>query len=66
MVKTNNREAPIDGIDTVVLAVGSKPNSGLFEKVKAKKAEMFLIGDSSQPRTALEAIHEGSKIARQL
>ena len=66
LVKTNNREAPIDGIDTVVLAVGSKPNSGLFEKVKAKKAEMFLIGDSSQPRTALEAIHEGSKIARQL
>ena len=66
VVITNGGEAPIHGIDTVVLAVGSKPNSGLFEKVKAKKAEMFLIGDSSQPRTALEAIHEGSKIARQL
>jgi hypothetical protein len=49
-----------------VLAVGSNPNFELFEKVKAKKAEMFLIGDSLQPRTALEAIHEGSKIARQL
>lgn len=66
VVITNGREDPIDGIDTVVLAVGSDPNSELFEKVKAKKAEMFLIGDSLQPRTALEAVHEGSKIAREL
>jgi 2,4-dienoyl-CoA reductase-like NADH-dependent reductase (Old Yellow Enzyme family)/thioredoxin reductase len=64
LVITNNREEPIDGIDTVVLAVGSKPNSELFEKIKAEKAEVFIIGDSLKPRTALEAIHEGSKIAR--
>ena len=66
LVITNSREEPIDGIDTVVLAVGSKPNSELFEKAKGKKAEMLIIGDSLQPRTALEAIHEGSKIAREL
>ncbi|MCK4827767.1 FAD-dependent oxidoreductase, partial [bacterium] len=66
LVITNNREESIDGIDTVVLAVGSRPNSELFEKIKAEKAEVFIIGDSLEPRTALEAIHEGSKIARKL
>jgi len=51
------------GADTVIIAVGSGPNHQLFEKIKGKVSEVFIIGDSLKPRRILEAIAEGFETA---
>jgi pyruvate/2-oxoglutarate dehydrogenase complex dihydrolipoamide dehydrogenase (E3) component len=52
------------GADTVVLACGSIPDAGLLEKVKGVVPEVHVIGDCFKPRTLLEAVDEGSRVAR--
>jgi len=45
-----------------------KSNTDLYEKVKATNPsyKMFNIGDSKEPRTMMEAIHEGFETAYNL
>jgi len=45
--------------DTVVLAVGSKPESDLCEILKEDLKEIYLVGDAVIPRKAMDAIYEG-------
>lgn len=45
--------------DTVVLAVGCQKNDRLYEQLKARGGEVYVIGDAQKPRTILDAIHEG-------
>jgi thioredoxin reductase len=45
--------------ETVVLAMGSRPNQALLEAVKGRFPEVIPIGDCLEPRKAKEAIHEG-------
>ncbi|MEM3012867.1 MAG: FAD-dependent oxidoreductase, partial [Candidatus Hadarchaeales archaeon] len=52
--------------ESVVLAVGSRPNSSLAEELKGKVEELYLVGDCSQPRKALEAIQEGWEVGLRL
>ena len=52
--------------DTVVIAVGTQSESGLFEAVKDLIPEVYRVGDCIQARTALEAIHEAAQLGRQI
>jgi 2,4-dienoyl-CoA reductase (NADPH2) len=52
--------------DTVVLAVGMKSKNQLAESLKNVVTELYTIGDCVAPRDALDAIHEGAQIARQI
>ena len=45
--------------DTIVLAVGIRPNKDLEEALKKLPAKLFLVGDCVSPRKAIDAIHEG-------
>jgi len=45
--------------DSVVLALGFKPETGLFEALKGKVPELYTIGDSLAPRKIGDAINEG-------
>lgn len=45
--------------DTVILAVGSVSKGDLIEELRDVSMEVHVIGDAMQPRTMLEAIHEG-------
>ena len=58
----------LEGIDTFILATGVKPNRDLLKSVKKLKPpfKTYRIGDCKKPRTILEAIHEGFKIAYKL
>ncbi|MCL5961183.1 MAG: FAD-dependent oxidoreductase [Chloroflexi bacterium] len=49
----------VDGVDTVVLAMGQLPNDGLYKALKGKVAELYRVGDCVVPRTVEEAIYEG-------
>jgi 2,4-dienoyl-CoA reductase (NADPH2) len=50
--------------DTVVLAAGAKPVNFLYEQVKSRFKEVYLIGDAKSPRNALEAVAEGLEAGR--
>ncbi len=49
--------------DTAVLAVGTKPNDGLYDELKDRVAELYKIGDCVKPRKALDATKEAADLA---
>ncbi len=53
----------IDGFDTIVLAVGSKPDDRIARSLEGKVPELYVIGDASEPRETLEAVYEGEEVA---
>jgi 2,4-dienoyl-CoA reductase-like NADH-dependent reductase (Old Yellow Enzyme family)/thioredoxin reductase len=63
IVEGPSGEKKIDGFDSIVLALGSKPNDRIAKSIKGKVAELYVIGDASQPREALEAVYEAEEIA---
>ncbi len=50
--------------DTVVLAVGTKSESGLGERLAGFMPEIYRIGDSVEPGGVLKAIHGASSVGR--
>lgn len=52
--------------NTVIIAVGSEPDTEFLEKVKGKVSEAYVIGDTLKPRRILEAIAEGFDIGRKV
>jgi 2,4-dienoyl-CoA reductase (NADPH2) len=45
--------------DTVVLAVGTRPQSELASSLQGKVPELYVVGDAAKPRKALDGIREG-------
>ena len=52
--------------DSVVLAMGSKPNIGLMKALEGRVAELYAIGDAKELGNVLNAIHEGSRLAHEI
>jgi NADPH-dependent 2,4-dienoyl-CoA reductase/sulfur reductase-like enzyme len=52
--------------DTVVLATGIRPNNELEADLRALPAEFRKVGDCVKSRKAIDAIHEGFKVALKL
>ncbi len=52
--------------DNIVMATGATPNNRLYEELKKSWTNVYVIGDCVEARTALEAIYEGSRIAREI
>ena len=50
--------------DTVVLAVGFKPDRALLESLKDTVPEIYAIGDCVEPRKVINAIWDGFRSAR--
>ena len=49
--------------DSVVLAVGDKPNNRLYGKLFSKVPELYRVGDCVKPRREMEAISEAAYVA---
>jgi NADH dehydrogenase FAD-containing subunit len=58
VVKRGGKEERLEG-ETIVMALGSKPNREMFENLESNSQEVIWIGDCVKPRKAIEAIHEG-------
>jgi 2,4-dienoyl-CoA reductase-like NADH-dependent reductase (Old Yellow Enzyme family)/thioredoxin reductase len=56
----------IEGFDAIVLAVGSTPDNRIAKSLQGEVLELYVIGDASQPREALEAVYEGEEIATKI
>ena len=53
----------LGGFDSIVIALGSIPNDELFDSLKGKVPEVYVVGDASKPREVMEAVLEGEEIA---
>jgi 2,4-dienoyl-CoA reductase (NADPH2) len=51
--------------DTIVLAVGMKPDRKLLDDLKGK-IEVHAIGDCVEPKKGLDAVHAGFEVARKI
>ncbi|MFQ6099588.1 MAG: FAD-dependent oxidoreductase, partial [Armatimonadota bacterium] len=51
------------GFDALVMATGLRANDGLAEELEGRVSELHVIGDAREPRTALNAVHEGAQAA---
>ncbi len=63
--RDGNRDS-IGGVDTIVLALGVTSLNELADDVKAIVPEVHVIGDANNPGKALDAIHAGALLGRQL
>jgi 2-enoate reductase len=52
--------------DTVVLAAGSMSENELAKQMQGLVPDLYTIGDAIEPRDSMDAIHEGSKIGREI
>jgi 2,4-dienoyl-CoA reductase-like NADH-dependent reductase (Old Yellow Enzyme family)/NADPH-dependent 2,4-dienoyl-CoA reductase/sulfur reductase-like enzyme len=50
--------------DTIVQAIGFKADDNLYQAIKGKHSEVYVIGDAIEARTALDAIKDGAVTAR--
>ena len=58
------RERVIEGIDTVVVARGSKADDGLYKRLKGKVRELYAAGQCVAPRKMLDSTLEGLRVGR--
>jgi len=52
------------GTDSVILALGLKPNQDLLEPLRKSYPEVQVIGDCREPRKIYQAVHEGAFVGR--
>lgn len=52
--------------DSIVLACGALPNTNLFQKLRQNSYAIHLAGDCAKPRTILEAVEDGARIAMEI
>ena len=56
----------LEGVDTVVLSMGSRSTDGLYRELKGRVAELYAVGDCVAPRGVHQAILDATRAARQL
>jgi pyruvate/2-oxoglutarate dehydrogenase complex dihydrolipoamide dehydrogenase (E3) component len=52
--------------EKVVIATGTKPDRGLYDKIKPLGYKIYQIGDCLEPRSAKDAIYEGAVLGRKI
>jgi len=59
-------EGRIEGVDTVVAAMGGKANDSLYRSLKGKVKDLYAVGDCVQPRLIPQATLDGLRIGTRL
>jgi len=60
----SNTERRIEGVDTVVLATGSRSTDALYRALKGQVTALYAVGDCVAPRGVHQAILDGTRAAR--
>jgi 2,4-dienoyl-CoA reductase-like NADH-dependent reductase (Old Yellow Enzyme family)/thioredoxin reductase len=63
VAKQEHRKEFIEA-DKVVMAVGTRPNTSLYDKIKSLGYEIHQIGDCLEPRSAKDAIYDSAVLGR--
>jgi pyruvate/2-oxoglutarate dehydrogenase complex dihydrolipoamide dehydrogenase (E3) component len=64
-VNQDNREKFIEA-EYVVIAIGTKPDTSLYDKIKPLGYKIYQIGDCLEPRSAKDAIYDSAVLARKI
>ncbi len=56
----------LNGVSTLVLAIGRVPRDGLFRELRERLPEVHCIGDALSPRPTEAVIYEAERLARAL
>jgi 2-enoate reductase len=65
IVKSGGPEKTIKA-DTVVIATGLKPDDELYKTLKGQFSNVYIVGDSREPRNIMGAIWDGFEVGRTL
>jgi len=65
LIGKNGQQELIEG-DSIVLAVGARPNNELAQQLQGQVPEVIAVGDAVRPRLVREAIDEGFRAALSL
>jgi len=65
VVNQDNRETFIEA-ERVVIAIGTKPDTKLYDKVKPLGYKIHQIGDCLEPRSAKDAIYDSAVLGRRI
>jgi len=63
VVNQDNREKFIEA-EKVVIAIGTKPDTKLYDKINPLGYKIYQIGDCLEPRSAKEAIYDSAVLGR--
>lgn len=63
VITTKDGQKRVIEADTIVLAVGSIPDTELYQEIKSRVPEVYLAGDCVEPRKIRNAIGDGYGIA---
>ena len=66
VIKTKDGEEKTIECDTIVTALPLLPDSNLREQLKDSAREVYSIGDCNEPRLIVNAIADGSRVAREI
>ena len=53
----------LEGFDTVVMAVGAAPETGVVAELESIGVPVHVIGDAKQVRRLADAVEEGARVA---
>ncbi len=62
----DGQEETLRGFEYVILAMGAKSVDDLSKEIEGKVPEVYVIGDATQPRRALEATAGGAEVGRKI
>lgn len=66
VIYTKDGEEKLVPADTIVIAVGTRSESKLFEALQGLVPEVYRVGDCIEPRTASEAVEEAARVGREI
>jgi pyruvate/2-oxoglutarate dehydrogenase complex dihydrolipoamide dehydrogenase (E3) component len=65
-VSDNNGKELFLEAESVAITVGNKPYNSLYDQIKSLGIKIHQLGDCLEPRSAKEAIYEGTVIGRDI
>jgi 2,4-dienoyl-CoA reductase-like NADH-dependent reductase (Old Yellow Enzyme family)/thioredoxin reductase len=66
VLKTKDGQQKIIPADSIVLAAGVKPSRKVYEEIKDRISEIYLVGDCVESRSIRDAIADGYSIAMKI
>jgi 2,4-dienoyl-CoA reductase (NADPH2) len=64
VIDRSGREEAIGRFDHIITACGTSAVDDLSSSIRDEVPEVYVIGDAKEPRHALDAIAEGTEVAR--
>jgi 2-enoate reductase len=62
-INTNEGERKFIEADTIIVSIPPEPDTSLYEALKVRTPEVYLVGDAKQPAQIVDAIESARRVA---